>query len=160
MSSEALTVRELLDPSRIETGLEATSKKSLLDQLAGLFHADRPSLDTREVFQTLLRREQLGSTAIGHGVALPHGRLPGLDRALGAFVRLEQPADFDAMDGEPVQMVLALLVPDEENQQHLQLLARLARMLDDADFRQRLLEAPGDEIYELLSARDEELTGP
>jgi PTS system nitrogen regulatory IIA component len=159
VANDQLTIREILDPGRIETELEATSKKSLLDQLAALVHADRPDLDTREVFQTLLRREQLGSTAIGHGVALPHGRMPGLERPVGTFVRLSQPADFDALDGEPVQLVLALLVPDEENQEHLQVLARLARMLDDAEFRQRLLEAPGNDLYELLSQRDEELTG-
>lgn len=159
MAGDSLTVRELLDPGRIETDLEATSKKSLLDQIAELVHADRLDLDTREVFQTLLRREQLGSTAIGHGVALPHGRMAGLERPVGTFVRLREPADFDAVDGQPVQLVLALLVPDEDNQQHLQVLARLARMLDDSDFRQRLLEAPGGELYELLSHRDEELAG-
>ncbi|MFA9459738.1 PTS IIA-like nitrogen regulatory protein PtsN [Thiohalorhabdus methylotrophus] len=156
---EPIRVRDLLSPGRVRTDLSASSKKSLLDQLAEEFHADRPDLDEREVFQTLLRREQLGSTAVGHGVALPHGRLSDLDRPIGAFSRLEQPTDFDALDDQPVSLVFALLVPNEENDQHLQVLSRLARMLDDSGFRDRLLEASGNDLYDLLVGKDEELAG-
>jgi len=156
---EPIHVRDLLAPGRIRTDLTAASKKSLLDQLAAEFHTDRPDLDEREVFQTLLRREQLGSTAVGHGVALPHGRMSNLERPIGAFTRLKQPADFDAMDDQPVSLVFALLVPDEQNDQHLQVLSRLARMLDDADFREELMHAAEGSLYDLLVAKDEELTG-
>jgi PTS system nitrogen regulatory IIA component len=159
VAPEPIHVRDLLTRTRIRTDLTASSKKSLLDQLAAEFHSDRPDLDEREVFQTLLRREQLGSTAVGHGVALPHGRMSGLDRPIGAFSRLQEPADFDAIDDEPVSLVFALLVPDEQNEQHLQVLSRLARMLDDADFREKLLEASEDALYDLLVNKDEELTG-
>ncbi|SCY41047.1 PTS IIA-like nitrogen regulatory protein PtsN [Thiohalorhabdus denitrificans] len=152
-----IRVRDLLSRGRIRTDLAASSKKSLLDQLAEEFHADHPELDEREVFQTLLRREQLGSTAVGHGVALPHGRMADLDRPLGAFTRLEEPTDFDALDDQPVSLVFALLVPDEENDQHLQVLSRLARMLDDGEFRERLRHAPGRELYDLLVGKDEEM---
>ena len=159
-SGDPLRIRDLLTPERVRTDLAATSKKSLLDQLAAQLRSDHPELDEREVFQTLLRRENLGSTAIGHGVALPHGRMAGLDRPLGAFARLAQATDFDAIDDQPVTLVFALLVPDEENEQHLQVLARLARMFDDQSFRERLLEAPDDELYDLLVAKDEEMAGP
>jgi len=128
--------------------------------MAEEFHADRPDLDEREVFQTLLRREQLGSTAVGHGVALPHGRIPDLERPIGAFSRLASPTDFDALDDHPVSLVFALLVPNEENEQHLQVLARLARMLDDESFRERLLKASGNDLFDLLVSKDEELAGP
>jgi PTS system nitrogen regulatory IIA component len=157
--SDPIRVRDLLSRERVRTDLTASSKKSLLDQLASEFQADRSDLDEREVFQTLLRREQLGSTAVGHGVALPHGRMAGLDRPLGAFTRLVEPADFDAIDDQPVTLVFALLVPNEENEQHLQVLARLARMFDDGDFRQQLLEAPASELYDLLVAKDDEMAG-
>lgn len=157
--SDPIRVRDLLSRERVRTDLTASSKKSLLDQLASEFQADRPDLDEREVFQTLLRREQLGSTAVGHGVALPHGRMAGLDHPLGAFTRLVEPADFDAIDDQPVTLVFALLVPDEENEQHLQVLARLARMFDDGEFRGQLLEAPAGELYELLVGKDDEMAG-
>jgi len=158
-SADPIRVRNLLNRNRVRTDLTASSKKSLLDQLAAGFSDDRPDLDEREVFQTLLRREQLGSTAVGHGVALPHGRMAGLDRPLGAFSRLTEPADFDAIDDEPVTLVFALLVPDEENEQHLQVLSRLARMFDDSAFREQLLHAPAGELYDLLVGKDEELAG-
>ena len=154
---EPLRVRDLLSRGRIRTDLTASSKKSLLDKLAAEFHADRPDLDERRIFQTLNRREQLGSTAVGHGIALPHGRLAELEQPLGAFSRLREPADFDALDDEPVSLVFALLVPDEENEQHLQVLARLARMLDDSEFREELLAAPAEEIFDLLIRKDEEM---
>ena len=158
-STDPIRIQDLLSRERVRTDLAASSKKSLLDQLAAEFQSDRPDLNEREVFQTLLRREQLGSTAVGHGVALPHGRMAGLDRPLGAFTRLAQPADFDALDDQPVTLVFALLVPDEENEQHLQVLARLARMFDDEAFRQRLLHAPEEELYDLLVGKDEEMAG-
>ncbi len=156
-ASEPLRVRDLLSRGRVRTDLTASSKKSLLDQLAEEFHADRPDLDERRIFQTLVRREQLGSTAVGHGIALPHGRMAGLERPLAAFSRLREPTDFDALDDQPVSLVFALLVPDEENEQHLQVLARLARMLDDPGFRKQLLSAPPGEIFDLLVRKDEEM---
>ncbi|HKJ72431.1 MAG TPA: PTS sugar transporter subunit IIA [Gammaproteobacteria bacterium] len=158
-SADPIRIRDLLSRDRVRTDLTASSKKSLLDQLAALFQDDRPDLDEREVFQTLLRREQLGSTAVGHGVALPHGRLADLDRPLGAFSRLAEPADFDAIDDQPVTLVFALLVPNEENEQHLQVLARLARMFDDGGFRERLLQAPEGELFDLLVGKDDEMAG-
>ncbi len=153
-----LRVRDLLTRSRVWANCHASSKKSLLDQLAEQFHSDRPDLDEREIFQTLLRRERLGSTALGHGVALPHGRFPQLERPLGAFIRLAEATDFDAVDGEPVSLIFALLVPDEDNEQHLNLIARLARMLDDPNFRDELLQAPENALYDRLIARDEYIT--
>lgn len=154
---EPLRIRDLLTPQRVRTGLIATTKKSVLDQLAAEIHADRPDLDERAIFNTLLRREQLGSTAVGNGVAIPHGRLSGLEAPIGAFTRLAEPADFDAMDNQPVALVFALLVPDEENSTHLQILARLARMLDDEAFRERLRQADPEALYDLLVTQDEQL---
>ena len=154
---DPLRIRDLLTPERVRTGLSATTKKSVLDQLAAQIHADRTDLDERAIFSTLLRREQLGSTAVGNGVAIPHGRLSELEAPIGAFTRLAEPADFDAMDDQPVALVFALLVPDEENSTHLQILARLARMLDDEAFREQLRQAAPEELYDLLVTQDEKL---
>ncbi len=150
-------MQELLTPERIWTEGQASSTKSLFDQLAQKFQADCPELGEREVFQTLIERERLGSTALGHGIALPHGRLAKLKAPIGIFIRLNEPAYLNTLDHQPVQLVLALLVPNEECEEHVQLLARLAKMFADAEFRKTLLQATAMEIYELLIAKDEEV---
>jgi len=107
----------------------------------------------RLVFDSLCQRERLGSTALGHGVAIPHGRSPGLVAATGAFVRLAEAVDFGAPDGQPVDLLFALAVPEHFTQQHLVLLGQLAEMLGDAAFRQRLREAADSAaVYRLLAA--------
>ncbi len=109
--------------------LRARSKKQVLQDLAA--HAARrlPMLEERAVFETLLQRERLGSTGIGEGVAIPHGKLPGLDRLHGLFARFDRPIDFEALDGEPVDIAFLLLAPEGAGADHLKALAQVARVL-------------------------------
>lgn len=143
---------DLISPARINAGVSASSKKRLLEVVADLLIQDQAAELDRPVFDSLCARERLGSTGLGHGVAIPHGRTPGLATATGAFVRLREPLDFGAPDGEPVDLVFALAVPEHFTHQHLVLLSQLADMFGDAEFRDRLRAAPdAPAIHRLLS---------
>ena len=144
---------DLLVPARVRAGTSATSKKRLLDLAAAtlaLPEAD-PELE-RQIFDSLCARERLGSTGLGHGVAIPHGRLAGISTPVGAFLQLAAPLPFDASDGVPVDLLFALVVPEHFNQQHLLLLSQLAEMFSDSAFCTRLRNTPGDcELHTVLS---------
>ncbi len=149
--SQRIELSELLTPSRVAIGLHPSSKKRLLEELAALLLKDSPIMDRDMVFQILTERERLGSTGIGEGVALPHGRLHGITAAIGAVAVLRKPLEFDAIDQKPVTLVFGLLVPAEASEAHLHLLARLATMLSDASMRNRMLQASdADALYRLL----------
>lgn len=138
----------ILSPDRVVVALPVTSKKKLLENMTGLLLHGNPSLNENTVLQILTERERLGSTGIGKGVALPHGRVPGLDHTIGAFATLEQAVDFDAVDKQPVTMAFALLVPENATQQHLQVLAHLAAMFNDDTLRATLARVEtGEQIY-------------
>ena len=144
-------MNELISPNRIEQSLDATSKKRLLEKISSLLRQDEPELDENAAFQSLFEREKLGSTAIGEGVALPHGRLKGINKAIGAFAILNNEMEFDAIDHKPVKMVFALLVPENANKEHLEILADLASRFKNSQLRERLLRAHnGKEIYQCL----------
>jgi PTS system nitrogen regulatory IIA component len=139
---------------RIGNGLKIGSKKRLLEVLADLLSSDQQSLDPETVFEHLLERERLGSTGLGHGIALPHARMKEVTEALGAFVRLQEGVSFDAIDDEPVDLAFALLVPESANEIHLQLLSQLASMFSGDQLRQELRDAASaDQILELLRSR-------
>lgn len=109
-------------------------------------------LKAPEVFDALLEREAAGSTGVGHGVAVPHARLPGVDRMRGVFVRLEQPVEFDALDDKPVDLLFALFSPPQSGSDHLRALARVSRALRQSDLREQLRQARGaDAIRALLT---------
>ncbi|MDH5632019.1 MAG: PTS IIA-like nitrogen regulatory protein PtsN [Gammaproteobacteria bacterium] len=147
-----MSLSELVSPNRVVLGLEVSSKKRLLERMGELLHEDQPELDVHTAFQSLFERERLGSTGIGRGVALPHGRMAGLTQAVGAFAVLHQPLDFESVDQQPVQMVFALLVPEEANETHLQILSQLARLFDRQDLREQLLRAQNrEQLYETLT---------
>lgn len=133
-------ISRLLPPSNILLGLEASSKKRVFEQ-AGLLFENNQGIARAAVFDSLFARERLGSTGLGQAVAIPHGRIKGLKEAIAAFVRLEQPVQFDAPDGRPVQLLIFLLVPEQATQQHLDILSELAQMLSDRSFRDGLLTA-------------------
>jgi nitrogen PTS system EIIA component len=133
-------IAQLLPESNILLDLEATSKKRLFEQVGQLFE-DRAQLARSIVFDSLFARERLGSTGLGQGIAIPHGRIKGLERALAAFVRPRQPIPFDAPDGKPVGQVFVLLVPEHATEEHLQLLSELAGMFSERAFRERLASA-------------------
>ena len=142
---------DLLAPARVIAGAKVSSKKRLLEQLAQLL-GDGNAERERALFDSLCQRERLGSTGLGHGVAIPHGRSPALSVATGAFIRLAEPVDFGASDGQPVDLLFALAVPEHFTQQHLVLLAQLAEMFADEGFRSRLrAAADGDALYRLVA---------
>jgi len=130
-------IADLLPAANVLLDLDAGSKARLFDALGDLFEANH-RLSRRVVIDSLLAREKLGSTGIGQGIAIPHGRIRGLKVAQGAFVRLKSPIPFDAPDGKPVALVFVLLVPEQATEQHLQLLSELAQMFSDPGFRERL----------------------
>jgi PTS system nitrogen regulatory IIA component len=136
---------------RVGSGLEIASKKRLLEVLAELLASHTPGLSPELVFERLLERERLGSTGLGHGIALPHARMKNVDQAIGAFVQLREGVDFDAIDDRPVDLAFAMLVPEAASEVHLQLLSQLAAMFDNSELRARLREAPNQQtILSLL----------
>lgn len=142
---------DLLTPARVRANAAVTGKKRLLEQLSTLL-AEGGGEGERAIYDSLCGRERLGSTGLGHGVAIPHGRSARATTATGAFLRLGEPVDFGAPDGQPVDLVFALVVPEHYAQQHLLLLANLAEMFGDAAFRQQLRQAPDSTaLFALLS---------
>lgn len=145
-------VAKLLSPANVVLDMQVSSKKRLFEQVGLLFENNR-SISRTTVFDSLFARERLGSTGLGQGVAVPHGRIKGLKEAVGAFVRLAAPVPFDAPDGKPVGLVFVLLVPEQANEQHLQILSQLAEMFSDREFRAQLAADPSSEAaFERFSA--------
>lgn len=126
----ATTLDDLIDSQSVLANLKPQSKKQLLQDLSQAL-AKRIAVDYRIVFETLLTREKLSSTGIGQGIAIPHGKLASLSRVYGLFARLAQPVDFDAVDGQPVDLVFVLLAPEHAGADHLKALARISRLLRD-----------------------------
>lgn len=137
----AVHIREILSPERITLKLTVSGKQDLFGQLGALLIRDVAGLDRQSAQNSLIEREQLGSTGIGRGIALPHGRLPGLARSIGAFATLARGMDYGAIDRKPVTMAFALLVPDNAAEEHLLILSRLAGIFRDHETRQELLAA-------------------
>jgi PTS system nitrogen regulatory IIA component len=147
-----MQLNELLTPKRIAVGMAASSKKRALEKISSLLHQGRLGLDRHAAFQALVERERLGSTGIGNGIALPHGRLKALRNPIGAFATLARETDFDSIDGKPVRIIFALLVPQNANEEHLQILSTLAATFSDNDFCDRLLTIESvDEAYQALN---------
>jgi PTS system nitrogen regulatory IIA component len=133
-------IAELLSPERILLDLDAPSKARLFEAVGAAFAA-QGGFDAGAISASLAGREKLGSTGLGQGIAIPHGRIRGLKQARGAFVRLRQPVAFDAPDGKPVSQVFVLLVPEQATDLHLQLLSELAQMFSERAFRDKLASA-------------------
>jgi PTS system nitrogen regulatory IIA component len=127
-----MDLSDLIEVSAVMPALKANSKKQLLQLLAEKAAAVS-GLPEREVFDTILQRERLGSTGVGNGIAIPHGKLAGIDRITGIFARLETPVDFEALDDQPVDLVFLLLAPESAGADHLKALSRIARVLRDPD---------------------------
>jgi PTS system nitrogen regulatory IIA component len=127
-----MDLSDLIEVSAIMPALKANSKKQVLQLLAEKA-ARITGLPEREIFDTVLRREKLGSTGVGNSIAIPHGKIPGIRRIAGVFARLEQPVDFDSLDDQPVDLVFLLLAPEGAGADHLKALSRIARVLRDAD---------------------------
>ncbi len=135
-------VDELLLLNRVACDLALGSRKRVLEALSQLLVQDSPDLPQTAFYNSLLERERLGSTAMGHGVAIPHGRVKGLTQARMACLRTREAVDFDALDNEPVDLFCALAVPEEALDEHVRLLSLLAEAFSDPELRRRLREAP------------------
>jgi PTS system nitrogen regulatory IIA component len=131
---------QLLPPENVILDLEASSKKRVFEH-AGLVFENNQGIASSAVFDSLFSREKLGSTGLGHGIAIPHGRIKGLKNACGAFIRLASPIPFDSPDGESVSMLFVLLVPEQATEQHLQILSELAERLSEQSCRETLTDA-------------------
>ena len=152
-------VAKLLSPAHIALDLQVSSKKRLFEQ-AGLLFENQDGVGRSLVFDSLFARERLGSTGLGQGVAIPHGRIKGLKEARGAFLRLAQPVPFDAPDGNPVNLVFVLLVPEKATEKHLQILSELAQMFSDKALRELLARAADAEaLYQLIAAWQPDAAG-
>ena len=140
-----MEITDILTPERTRCCVPGGSKKRVLEFLAGFLAAQNPRADETTLYEQLLARERLGSTGIGDGVAIPHCRLPGFDQIMGVLLSLETPIDFDAIDGQPVDLVFALVVPEEHNDEHLQTLSRIAQLLQNPQQRDKLRNTTSDE---------------
>ena len=134
-------ISKLLPPSLVVMDLDVGSKKRLFEQI-GLMFENEKRVAMATVFDSLFAREKLGSTGLGYGVAIPHGRIKGLRETCCAFIRTASGVPFEAPDGEPVRLVFSMLVPAQATEQHLQMLSELAQMFSDPAFRDALLAAP------------------
>lgn len=130
-------IGKILPPGNVVLDTESTSKKRVFER-AGILFENQLQIARSQVFESLFARERLGSTGLGQGVAIPHGRVKGLRDASGAFFKMRTPVAFDAPDGLPVSLIFVLLVPERATDLHLQLLGELAQMFSDKAFRERL----------------------
>jgi PTS system nitrogen regulatory IIA component len=154
-----MALADLIAQNSVLPALKANSKKQLLQELAAKA-SEVTGLAEREVFDVILQRERLGSTGVGNGIAIPHGKLASLDKIVGVFARLDQPVDFEALDDQPVDLVFLLLAPEGAGADHLKALSRIARVMRDSDMVAKLratdnaasLHAPRSRNQRRLSA--------
>jgi len=146
-----MTLTDIVAPSAIIPALKVNGKKQALQELAARA-AELTGQSERAIFEILLQREKLGSTAVGNGIAIPHGKLPKLGRLFGLFARLERPIDFEALDSQPVDLIFLLLAPEAAGADHLKALARVARLLRDPEITRKLRESSDtDALYAVLA---------
>jgi nitrogen PTS system EIIA component len=146
-----MPLTDLVAPNAILPALKVNSKKQVLHELAARA-AVLSGQNGRAIFDILVQREKLGSTAVGNGIAIPHGKMPGLTRLFGLFARLDRPVDFEALDNQPVDLVFLLLAPEGAGADHLKALARIARLLRDPSIAHKLRGArDAESLYAVLA---------
>ena len=146
-----MDISDLIVPESVIANLRVTSKKQALQELAKKA-AELTGQPERALFEVLMERERLGTTGVGHGIGIPHGKLPELDRLYGLFARLETPIDFDAIDDHPVDLIFVLLAPETAGADHLKALARVSRLFRDRAVCEKLRGTESAEaIYALLT---------
>ncbi|GGF55617.1 MULTISPECIES: PTS IIA-like nitrogen regulatory protein PtsN [Terasakiella] len=150
-----MEISDILTPERVVASLRATSKKQALQELAR--HASSVTgLNERAIFDVLLERERLGTTGVGNGIAIPHGKLNELDGLYGLFARIEKPVDFDSIDDDPVDLIFVLLAPEGAGADHLKALARVSRLLRDDSACEKLRGSDTPEaLYAILTEQGE-----
>ena len=147
-----MEISDILTRDRILCNVDLSSKKAALETLAHMLAGAGNDVTGQQVFNSRLSRERLGGTDLGNGIALPHGRLKNSFSTIAAFIRLKQGVDYDASDRQPVDLIFALLVPEDSTEEHLRILAKLAEMFNTSEFVARLRRQKSSEtIYELLT---------
>ncbi len=146
-----MALTDLVAPNAIIPALKVNNKKQVLLELAARA-AVLTGQNERAIFDILMQRERLGSTAVGNGIAIPHGKMPNLTRLFGLFARLQRPIDFEALDGQPVDLIFLLLAPEGAGADHLKALARVARLLRDSSIAHKLRASrDGEALYAVLA---------
>ena len=152
LSMPVITLLDFLTFERTLNAVPATSKKKALELIAKTLSANIPQLNEDSLFENLIQREKLGSTAIGHGCALPHCRADNTDQVFGCFLKLVTPVDFDTPDKEPVDLIFSIVVPAEATDMHLNILAYIADLFHNENLRNKLRKAKSnEELYQLLT---------
>jgi PTS system nitrogen regulatory IIA component len=147
-----MNITDLLLPERVTCCRDIGSKKRLLEHISELLASSSPLLSQNGIFNALLNREKLGSTGLGKGVAIPHGRMASLEKPVCAFIKLDTPIDFDASDGDPVDLIFALLVPEDSTEEHLQVLSTIAEIFNNTSVNIGLRQCDTDScLLEQLS---------
>ncbi|MCK5042035.1 MAG: PTS IIA-like nitrogen regulatory protein PtsN [Sphingomonadales bacterium] len=147
-----MEIRDLVSSDAVIPSLKANSKKQLLQELAA-FGAKLTGQKEQEIFSVLLERERLGTTGVGHGVAIPHGKFSNLDKIYGVFAHMESPVDFESVDDKPVDLIFMLLVPEDAGADHLKALARISRLMRNKEVCEKLRGTDSaDALYALLGS--------
>ncbi len=151
-----MKITDFLDAARIIPNLKGKDKRAVLKETADWLASQDQSLDAQKLFETLLEREKISSTAIGEGVAIPHGKMPGLRKVSGIFARSSQGVDFDSVDKGVTYLFFVLIAPEDSAADHLKALARISRLLKDSSFRARLMEGKTrEEIFNVIKEEDQ-----
>jgi PTS system nitrogen regulatory IIA component len=154
-----MKISELLNPKLILTDLRAGSKNQALEEMVACLAANRQGIDAKELYTVLIEREKLGSTGIGNGIAIPHGKLEGLDAICLVFARSRSGIQFDSLDGKPVHLIFLLVAPFNSAGVHLKALARLSRLLKEKGFRESLFAAAdAEDLYGIVVEEDEKIS--
>lgn len=151
-----MKITDFLSVHTIIPGLVGREKSTVLQELAAQLAAHHHSLDEKQVLKVFLEREKISTTAIGEGVAIPHGKLPGVEGVMGVFARSQDGVDFASLDGEPTHLFFALVAPEGAAADHLKALARISRLLKDAAFRDRLIKGgTREELFAIIAEEDD-----
>lgn len=151
-----MKILDILAPEAVIPALRATTKSDVLQEIATLLATLHPEIDRARLVQVLQDREALGSTAIGEGIAIPHGKLSGVPNVIAAFARSEPGLDFDSLDGKPTRLFFLLVAPEDSAGAHLKALARVSRLLKDKAFRDRLAAGgTAEQLFAIIKEEDE-----
>ncbi len=151
-----MKITDFLSVQTVIPTLASREKNAVLQEIAGWLASTHPSLDKKRILEVLLERERISTTAIGEGVAIPHGKLPDVERVLGVFARSPEGVDFASLDGGPTHLFFVLIAPENAAADHLKALARISRLLKDETFRRRLMEGKtSQEIFQTIAQEDQ-----
>ena len=151
-----MKIVDFLDAAKVIPDLKGKDKKAVLKEMADWMASQDRTMDAQKLLQALLERERISSTAIGEGVAIPHGKMAGIEKIAGVFARSSQGVDFDSVDGDLTYLFFLLIAPEDSAADHLKALARISRLLKDSSFRARLMEGKTrEEIFNIIRDEDQ-----